>query len=75
MGDKGRDPRLRVPPVDGHQSTIHIVPTNSEGRHRVSEKTNLLYSPYRDSNGRWLWDCHGTISANFTTLLHVLEGP
>jgi hypothetical protein len=40
IGDKGRDLRLRVPPADGHQSTIHhIVPTKSEGRHRVSEKT------------------------------------
>jgi len=27
MGDKGRAPSLRVPPVDGHQRTIHRVPT------------------------------------------------
>jgi hypothetical protein len=41
-GDKGRDPRFRVPPADGHQSTIHVVSTtNPEGRHRVRETTNL----------------------------------
>ena len=46
---KGRDPRLRVPPEDGQQSTIHIVSTNSEGRHRakqnLKDKPNVLPIP------------------------------